>query len=183
MGKVHDEIGPRLQAWILDQPMFFVATAPLDADGHVNLSPKGLAGSFAVLDPHRCAYLDFTGSGAETIAHLHENGRIVVMLCAFAGPPQIVRLHGRGMVHLPGTPRFEELRGRFDNAREHGLRSIVEIDVERISDSCGYAVPLMSYQGQRELLEQWTDRKSVDDIADYQATRNATSIDGLPALR
>jgi hypothetical protein len=171
-----------LQAWILEQQMFFVATAPLAADGHVNVSPKGLSGTFTVLDPRRCAYLDFTGSGAETIAHLRENGRIVLMFCAFAGAPQIVRLHGRGAVHLPTSARFEQLRAGFDNPRSARARAVIEVSVQRISDSCGFGVPLMSYAGQRDLLEQWNDRKSAEDIADYQATRNATSIDGLPAL-
>lgn len=182
MGKVHDEIGPRLADWIRAQPMFFVGTAPLSADGHVNVSPKGLDGTLAVLGPRRVAYLEYTGSGVETVAHLRENSRIVLMLCAFTGPPQVVRLHGRGQVHLPGSPPFAELRPAFANPREDGVRSIVEIDVERISDSCGFAVPLMDYTGQRDLLDQWAERRSAEEIAAYQATRNAVSIDGLPGL-
>ena len=182
MSKVHAEIEPRLAEWILAQRMFFVATAPLDAAGHVNISPKGLDGTLAVLGPHRVAYLDFTGSGAETIAHLRENGRIVVMLCAYDGPPQIVRLHGRGVVHLPASARFEALRPGFANPRQAGVRSIIEIEVDRVSDSCGFAVPLMSHQGQRDLLDQWSDRKTPAELDEYRAARNSESIDGLPTL-
>jgi hypothetical protein len=182
VSKVHDEIGPRLADWIRAQPMFFVGTAPLSADGHVNISPKGLDGTLAVLGPHRVAYLEFTGSGVETIAHLRENSRIVLMLCAFTGPPQVVRLHGRGRVHLPGSATFAELRPAFGNPRENNVRSIIDIDVERISDSCGFAVPLMSCTGQRDLLDRWAERKSPEEIAAYKATHNPSSIDGLPGL-
>lgn len=182
MSKVHDGIDERLADWIRAQPMYFVGTAPLAGDGHVNLSPKGLDGTFAVLGPRRVAYLDFTGSGAETIAHLQENGRIVIMLCAFSGPPQIVRLHGRGTVHVADDLRFAQLRGHFTNPRTQGERSIIEVDVERVSDSCGFAVPLMTVDGQRDLLDQWADRKTPEQLDEYRATRNATSIDGLTAL-
>jgi hypothetical protein len=182
MSKVHDDIGPRLAEWIRAQPMFFVGTAPLSGDGLINLSPKGLDGTLAVLGPRRVAYLEFTGSGVETIAHLRENGRIVVMLCAFEGPPQIVRLHGHGRVHPPDSSEFATLRPEFRNPRTAGVRSIIEVEVDRVSDSCGFAVPRMTFGGQRDLLDQWSERKSTDEIADYQATRNAASIDGLPGL-
>lgn len=181
MSKVHDGIDDRLADWIRAQPMYFVATAPLAGDGHVNISPKGVDGTFAVLEAHRVAYLDFTGSGAETIAHVRENGRIVLMMCAFSGPPQIVRLHGRGTVHVPGDARFAELRPHFPNPRTHGQRSIIEVEVDRVSDSCGFAVPLMQVEGQRDLLTQWADRKTPDELDAYHATRNALSIDGLSA--
>lgn len=183
MSKIREGIDEKLADWIRAQPMYFVGTAPLAADGHLNVSPKGLAGTFAVLGPDRVAYLDFTGSGVETIAHLRENARIVIMFCAFAGPPQIVRLHGRGIVHLNGAQRFSELRENFSPVSTAGERSIVEVVVDRISDSCGFAVPLMTLNGHRDLLDQWAERKSAQELTDYQATRNAASIDGLPGLR
>jgi len=182
MGKLYDTIDGRLREFILAQPVFFVATAPSGADGHVNLSPKGMVGCFAVLDPHRVAYLDYTGSGAETIAHLRDNGRVALMFCAFTGPPNIVRLHGRGEAILPTDPRFAELSAAFDPPPERGLRSIIVVDVERMSDSCGFSVPFMDYVGERTLLAEWTARKSDDDLVAYRDQKNAASIDGLPAL-
>lgn len=178
MAKVHEAIDGRLKDFLLAQRMFFVATAPTAADGHVNLSPKGMAGTFAVLGPDRVAYLDYTASGVETIAHLRENGRIVLMFCAFEGPPNIVRLHGRGVPVLPGQPRFDELLAAFDTTSLHGLRSVIEVTVTRVSDSCGYAVPFMTYAGDRDLLHRWAARKSPAELDEYRATRNATSIDG-----
>src|SRR5215208_1361588 len=143
MGRIYDRIDDHQRAWIARQPLFFVGTAPLGADGHVNLSPKGPIGTLRVLDDHTVAYLDVVGSGAETIAHLRENGRIVVMLCAFEGPPRILRLHGRGEVVLPDDPRFEDLLARcaFDSPSiDEARRSIVVVHVSRIADSCGYGV-------------------------------------------
>ncbi len=182
MGKVYESLDGRLCDFVLAQRMFFVATAPSGPDGHVNLSPKGLAGSFAVLDEHRVAYLDYTGSGAETIAHLRDNRRIVLMFCAFEGPPKIVRLHGRGEPVLPGDPRFDALLAAFSHPPEPGLRSIIVVDLTRISDSCGYAVPVMAYVGDRDLLTQYNGRKTDDELVAYRAAKNATSLDGLPAL-
>jgi hypothetical protein len=183
MAQVFEVIDGRLKEFILAQRMFFVGTAPSDVDGHVNVSPKGMTGCFAVLGGHRVAYLDYTGSGAETIAHLRENGRIVLMFCAFEGPPKIVRLHGRGSVARPGEAGFAELLAAFPDPPDlHGLRSIIAVDVWRISDSCGYAVPLLKYQDDRDLLQQWSSRKSDEALEDYWATRNATSLDGLPAV-
>jgi len=153
MGKVYDEITPHQREWIARQAMFFVATAPLSADGHVNLSPKGPIGSLAVLGPREIAYLDVYGSGSETIAHLRENGRICVMLCAFEGPPRILRLHGRGEAIMRDDPRFEELLARAgfeDPSVPEARRSIIRVDVTRISDSCGYGVPLLRFEGLRE---------------------------------
>src|SRR4051812_36052921 len=150
MGKVFDGIDEHQREWIGRQALFFVGSAPLAGDGHVNVSPKGPIGSLRVLDDNTVAYLDAVGSGAETIAHLRENGRIVVMLCAFEGPPRIVRLHGRGEPVMPDDERFAELMERceFDDPSvPEGRRSVVLVDVERISDSCGYGVPLMSYEG------------------------------------
>jgi hypothetical protein len=179
MGKLYPEIDARLRAFIEAQHIFFVATSPLGG-GHVNLSPKG-RDSLRILGPHEAAYLDFVGSGAETIAHLRENGRIVVMLCAFEGPPRIVRLHGRGRVLEPTDAGFAALRERFPPALAG--RAVIAIDVERISDSCGYGVPLYSYTGERSHLEDWSDRKGPEGLRTYQRRNNARSVDGLPALR
>lgn len=180
MSKEHPEIGERLAEFILRQPVFFVGTAPSGGDGHVNVSPKGLAGSFAVLGPHEVAYLDLTGSGAETIAHLRDDGRICLMFCAFEGPPNVVRLHGRGEVLLPGSSGFEDLAGRF--ADHPGRRAIIRVDVDRVSDSCGYAVPRMTMEADREQLVKWARKKGEDGLEEYRRTRNSRSIDGLPAL-
>ncbi len=182
MSKLHEEITDRLAAFMLAQPVFFVATAPLAADGHLNVSPKGLAGTFAVLGRHRVAYLDYTGSGAETVAHLRENGRIVVMFCAFDGPPNIVRLHGTGRYVEAGTAAFDELRGHFAKETERGQRGIVVVDVTRVSDSCGYAVPRLAYVEDRDLLDRWSERKTPEQLDTYRRERNAVSLDGLPAL-
>ncbi len=178
--KLHDGIDERLRSFIEAQHIFFVATAPLSSDGHVNLSPKGLEGTFAVLGEHSVAYLDLTGSGSETVAHLRENGRITVMFCAFEGPPNIVRLHGRGRYVALDDVEFDSYRGLF--AEHSGTRGVVVIDVERVSDSCGYAVPLMDHQGDRDLLTRWADNRGDERLATYRTTRNARSIDGLPAL-
>jgi hypothetical protein len=183
MGKVMSEIDDRLRDWLLAQPMFFVASAPLAGDGRVNVSPKGMGGTFAVLGPLRVGYLDYFGSGAETIAHVRENGRITIMCCAFSGPPKIVRLHGRGRVVREGDSEYATLRGEFGKPRDLGLRSIVVVDVERVSDSCGYSVPLMDYVADRDVLDRSHERRDEEYFETYAATRNAASIDGLPALR
>jgi len=182
MAKVYEAIDGRLREFVLAQPVYFVATAPSGPSGHVNLSPKGGSGTFAVLDERRVAYLDYTGSGAETIAHLRDNGRITVMFCSFAGPPKIVRLHGRGVTVPVGAPRFAELMARFTVEPAPGLRSIIEIEVTRISDSCGFQVPLMDYAGERHLLAEWAERKGETGLVRYRVTNNTASIDGLPAL-
>jgi hypothetical protein len=181
MGKLYPEIDDSLRAFIEAQHVFFVATAPLGASGHVNLSPKGLD-SFRVLGPRQVGYLDHVGSGAETIAHLRENGRIVLMLCAFEGRPRIVRLHGRGRVLEPQDPGFGALREQFP-AGAPPTRALIAIEVERISDSCGYAVPLYAFVAERTQLDDWSDRKGADGLRTYQRKHNAQSIDGLPALR
>jgi len=185
MGKVHDDIGPELQAFLERQPMFFVATAPLTPDGHVNVSPKGLDGTFAVLDPRRVAYLDLTGSGIETVAHVRENGRICVMFCAFDGRPTIVRLHGTGSVLTPDDPGFDEALAAFGEAgtsRRHGARSVITVAVHRVSDSCGYAVPRMDLVAEREVLDLAHAKKSPEVMAAYRRDRNAESLDGLRGL-
>jgi hypothetical protein len=179
MGKLYDEIDAGLQAFIEAQRIFFVATAPLDASGHVNLSPKGLD-TFRVLAPHKVAYLDYVGSGAETIAHLKENRRIVMMWCAFQGPPRIVRLHGRGEVLEPPHTEYRSIRQLFPDAPAG--RAIIVVDIHRISDSCGFGVPLYEFQEQRPQLADWADRKGTEGLSKYQVDRNASSIDGLPAV-
>lgn len=180
MGKVFDGIDGRLAGWIQAQPVFFVATAPLAGDGLVNCSPKALAGTFTVLGGRSVAYLDLTGSGVETIAHLRENGRIVLMFCAFEGRPRIVRLYGRGEPVLPADPRFGELASRF--GQRPGVRAVVLVEVGRVSDSCGYAVPLMDFVGDRDVLDRWAEKKGEDGLVAYRAEKNAVSIDGLPGL-
>lgn len=178
MGKVLDSITDDLRAFIERQAMFFVGSAPLSAEGHVNLSPKGLD-SFRVLSPLQVAYLDVTGSGNETAAHLTENGRITFLFCAFAGPPMIVRLHGVGRVVLPDMTEWDTLRGHFI---EHpGTRQIIVADIHRVSTSCGFAVPRMDFVEQRDTLIRWAEKKGKDDLAQYRAEKNASSIDGLPA--
>lgn len=181
MGKVHDGIDDALRTFLEQQPVFFVATAPLAADGRVNVSPKGGRGTFVVDGPHRVAYLDLTASGAETIAHLRENGRITIMACAFEGRPNIVRLHGRGRVVALGDPELDAWLPRFPE--RPGVRSVVVVDVDRVSDSCGFAVPLMEYVGERDVLDKINARKEVSgELEDYRARKNSTSIDGLPAV-
>ena len=189
MARTYEQIDEHLREWIARQPMFFVASAPLAADGHVNLSPKGPGGSLRVLGPAQVAYLDIVGSGAETIAHLRENGRIVVMFCAFEGPPRIVRLHGRGEVLLPEDPRYGPLlaQAAFEEVTvPEARRAIVLVDVARISSSCGYGVPLMDYAGARPHTDAWS-RKLLrtggpDAVARYQHEHNRESIDGLPGV-
>jgi hypothetical protein len=188
VGKIFDAIDERLRAWIDAQALFFVGTAPLGVDGHVNISPKAPIGSLRVLGPHTLAYLDVIGSGAETIAHLRENRRIVVMICAFAGPPRIVRFHGKGRVVFAGEPAFDELvaRGAFvDPSVPEVRRAIIVVDVTRIADSCGYGVPLMHYEGARTQMVAWGERKIAagpDTLEKYVHEKNARSVDGLPAV-
>src|SRR5262249_2031375 len=161
------------------QHVFFVASAPLDAGGHINLSPKGLD-TFRILGPRTVAYLDLTGSGIETVAHVKENGRLVIMFCAFEGPPKIVRLHGRGECLEPGHPGFDAVLLKFPS--RSSTRAIIRLQLERISDSCGYGIPLFEYREQRAQLIDWAERKGAQGIADYQRDKNARSIDGLPGL-
>jgi hypothetical protein len=179
MGKLYEALDERLARFIERQHVFFVATAPLAGEGLINLSPKGLD-SFRVLGPRSVAWLDLTGSGAETIAHLRENGRIVVMFCSFDGPPNILRLQGRGEVIEPHGAEFETLRAQFP--KHPGTRSVIRVAVERIADSCGYAVPLLRFEGERSALLEWAERKSPEELAEYQQTKNTLSLDGLPAL-
>jgi Pyridoxamine 5'-phosphate oxidase len=181
VGKIYDTIDEHLVAWIGRQSMFFVATAPAGGDGHINLSPKGPIQTLRILDERTVAYLDLVGSGAETIAHLRENGRIVVLLCAFAGPPRILRLHGRGEVLAAGEIEFPEVE-----VLPQQPRSVIRVNVDRIADSCGFGVPLMDYVGERPNSRRWTEGKlskeGPDAIERYKLAKNSVSIDGLPAL-
>ncbi|MEN9220832.1 MAG: pyridoxamine 5'-phosphate oxidase family protein [Thermostichus sp. BF3_bins_97] len=177
MAKVHDSITPALQQFIAAQQIFFVATAPLAANGHVNLSPKGLQ-SFRLLSPHQVAYLDLTGSGNETSAHLAENQRITLMFCAFEDPPCILRLYGRGQVILPDSREWKTWIPQFDVVP--GARQIIWVEVERVQTSCGMGVPLYAYRGQRQSLVQWAATKGEAGLQAYQHQKNQLSIDGLP---
>jgi hypothetical protein len=186
VGKVYEEVGGPLRDWLLAQPVFFVGTAPSGDGGHVNVSPKGGSGVFRALGPTRVAYLDYVGSGIETVAHLRENGRIVLMFCAFEGPPRIVRLHGRGRAALVGSADYDTLLAEGGFAVDAGVRGIVEVDVTRIADSCGYGVPLMRLEGERPQREAWVDRKlrqgGPNGVLDYAAGANERSLDGLPGI-
>jgi hypothetical protein len=179
MSKQLERIDTELAAWIKKQPLFFVATAPLSAGGHVNLSPKG-GDAFCVLGAKEVAYQDFTGSGAETAAHLRENGRIVIMFCAFEGPPRILRLHGRGTIVLPGGARFASLAKLFPE--NPGTRAFVHVAVEGVATSCGYSVPLLQFTGYRDALDKWAQKKGPEGLKDYRMQKNQLSIDGLPAF-
>lgn len=179
MAQVFEGIDDSLRAWIQGQRLFFVATAPLDEDGFVNCSPKGYD-NFRILGDHEVAYLELTGSGIETVAHLQENGRIVLMFCSFDQTPRIVRLHGKGTVHPIGSPEFDALLPHFEP--QHGMRSIVHVAVTRISDSCGYGVPRYEYLGDRPTLNRYWQAKGADETRRYQQTRNACSVDGLPGM-
>ncbi len=161
--------------------MFFVATAPSGDGGHVNCSPKGMD-TFRVISPTEVAWLDHVGSGAETIAHLRQNGRIVVMFCAFEGPARILRIHGRGETVEPADPRFAPLRSRFP-AEAPAVRSVILVSVTRVAESCGWGVPLYAWQGSRTQLQEWADKKGPDGLEEYQRQKNGSSLDGLPALR
>ena len=179
MAKTFERISDSLKSWVEAQPMFFVASAPLDGDGLVNCSPKGLD-SLRILGPTQVAYLDLTGSGAETIAHLRENGRMVIMLNAFWGPPRIVRFHGKGRAVFPSDYDWADFAQHFPETP--GTRAIIVLEATRISDSCGYAVPEMELKGQRDTLIKWAERKGDDGVAKYQQHNNAQSLNGLPAV-
>jgi pyridoxamine 5'-phosphate oxidase-like protein len=181
MGKVFEALNPRLTEFVLQQPMFFVATAPAGDAGHVNVSPKGLAGTLVVIDRSTVAYLDVTGSGVETIAHIRDNGRITLMFCAFEGPPMILRLFGRGEVLLPDDAGFTDLRPRFAPDMK-AVRSIIVVNVTEVRTSCGYGVPLMSFVDDRDDQSRWADRQGDDGLVRYWTEKNQASLDDLPGL-
>jgi hypothetical protein len=180
MSDPYKELDQGLQTFIAEQQIFFVSTAPSSGDGHINVSPKGLD-SFRILGPRQVAYLDLTGSGVETIAHLRENRRVTIMFCAFSGRPRIVRLYGQGRAVERADAQWNEHSRRFPEYLS--ARSLVLVEVERIADSCGYGVPLYEYVGQRSQLTDWAQRKGADGVAQYQSQKNRQSIDGLPGLR
>lgn len=179
MAKTWPNINNELKAWIEKQPVYFLASAPLQGDGHINLSPRGLD-SLRIINEREVIMLDLTGSGNETAAHLHENGRLTIMLCAFEGEPRILRLFGHGTVIRDSHETWQTYRSKF--ARElPGVRQIFHCQVNRVQTSCGFGVPLMAFQKQRDLLTNWANKKSDQAILEYQLNNNATSIDGLPA--
>jgi hypothetical protein len=179
MGRIQAEIEEHIQKMILAQRVFFVATAPLAGDGNLNLSPKGLD-TFRILGPRTVAYLDVIGSGIETIAHLKENGRIILMFCNFEGPPAIVRLHGRGRVIEPAAREFPDLRSQFPPYET--TRAIIVVDVTRVSNSCGFGVPLLRYEGERDQHFRWAQKKGPEGLRAYKQEKNRRSIDGLTGL-
>ncbi len=180
MGKLFPDIDERNARFIRAQRVFFVATAPLDGEGLVNCSPKGIE-SLAVLDPKTVAYLDLTGSGIETVSHLRENGRIVFMFCALEGPPRILRLHGRGEVIEPGDPEWQELASRFPSYPN--ARAVVRARIHRVADSCGYGVPQYRFERERGQLHDWAASKGEEGIESYKRENNHESLDRLPGLR
>nr|WP_145157286.1 pyridoxamine 5'-phosphate oxidase family protein [Paenibacillus terrae] len=177
MGKQFPAMLPEHMDFIRKQHMFFVGTAPLSQEGHVNLSPKGYD-TFRILSENRVAYLDLTGSGNETSAHLEENGRITIMFCAFEGPANIMRLYGTGAVILPDSREWETLYPLFDPMP--GARQIITIDVHKVQTSCGYAVPFMTYEKERDTLNRWAEHKGEQGLHDYWQEKNRSTIDGLP---
>ena len=187
MGKVYAGLDERLRQFISAQPVFFVATAPSGSGGHVNVSPKGYRDTFTILGEHTVAYLDLSGSGAETIAHVRQNGRITLMFCSFTRTPKILRLQGTGRVVRPGSAEWDELICHFPAGLAFGAgaeqyRAIIVAELDRIADSCGYAVPLMELREERDLLTTSNARKTPERLDAERAERNAVSIDGIPAL-
>lgn len=179
MGKLYEAIDDSIRHFIEAQPVFFVGTAPLDREGHVNVSPKGLD-TLRILGPRTIAYLDLTGSGIETVSHLKENGRIVLMFCAFQGPPRILRVHGRGRVVESKDAEFEALACNFPSLE--GKRSVIIVDILRIADSCGFGVPLLKFEAQRNQLTAWASRLGPEKMAAYRQEKNSESIDSMRGL-
>jgi hypothetical protein len=179
MGKDYQEIDGKIRRWMEAQHMFFVSTAPRSGTGLINCSPKGLD-ALRISGPRQLIYADTGGSGIETVAHLKENGRIVVMMCAFAGPPKIYRFYGRGRPLEPHEEEFSAHIGLFPDMRI--VRNLIVIEVERIRDSCGYGVPMYDFRKQRESMQNWADARTLDDIIDYRIERNEKSLDGLKGL-
>jgi hypothetical protein len=179
MGQTYESIDAKLREWLSAQKVFFVATAPFAQEGHVNCSPKD-GESFRVLNPKTLVYLDLTGSGVETIAHVKENKRIVLMFCAFTGAPKIVRLHGIGDVIEPAHAEFEPYRAIFPTRT--GIRAFIKVCLTRISDSCGYGVPLYDYRGERSQLKKWAEHKGEESLLEYRQNHNVQSIDRLEGV-
>jgi hypothetical protein len=179
VGKVYAEIDEAMRDWIAAQPLWFVATAPLAANGLVNVSPRG-HDTFSVLGPRRVGWVDYTGSGVETIAHLRENGRVCLMFASFDSRPRIVRLHGHGQVREPGDPDFDLVTAA--HPAHPSTRAVIVVDVERVSDSCGFGVPVMEFVAERDLLRLFAEKKGHEGMATYRTEKNSQSIDGLAGL-
>ena len=177
MAKFFDFIQTHHREFIQQQKMFFVASAPLSVEGHVNLSPKGID-SFRVLSDNSVAYMDIIGSGNETSAHLIENGRITFMFCAFEGPPNILRLYGHGRTVLPGDPDWNALANLFE--LHLATRQIIVAEIDKVQTSCGFSVPLYDYLGERDHADKWANAKGAEGLEVYKKEKNRVSIDGLP---
>lgn len=177
MGDVLESLTEDHIAWAMNQKIFFVSTAPLSESGHINCSPKA-SGCYQFPDNETFIYSDFTGSANETIAHVNENGRILIMFCSFEGPPRIMRLHGQGQVILPGHQDFNTFKTQFPE--NLGLRSFIKVAINRASVSCGYSVPLFEFAGHRDALDKWAHVQGEEKLKEYRANKNSTSIDGLP---
>ncbi|VAW90907.1 hypothetical protein MNBD_GAMMA22-217 [hydrothermal vent metagenome] len=176
MAKVHPEITPDLANWISEQAMYFLASAPLTETGHVNVSPRGVH-SLHILDSKHVLLLDLTGSGNETAAHIAENSRLTVMFCAFTGKPKILRLYGGAESILPDHPEWMTLRDKFPQGIA-GVRQLFRLNIKRVQTSCGFGVPLMDFVAQRELLTEWSSKRSEQEMSEYRQNKNAVSIDG-----
>ena len=177
MGKFHESIADHHKYFIESQHLFFVSTAPLNAGGHINLSPKGL-NSFRILSPTRVAYMDIVGSGNETSAHILENGRITFMFCAFDGSPKILRLYGKGHTVLPDDREWPELSSHFNLLPS--TRQIIVADIFKIQTSCGFGVPYYEYTGERDHSHKWAEKKGIEGLEEYKQEKNLVSLDGLP---
>ena len=177
MAKFYDSINSDIQDWIKQQKIFFVASAPLTAEGHVNVSPRG-HDCLRIFDENTVAWLDLTGSGNESSAHIMENGRLTIMFCAFEGAPRILRLYGQGEVVLPESERWQELAPHF--TMMPGARQIIVNHVTKVQTSCGFAVPFFDYQGERDSLVKYAETKGEDGMIEYRREKNVESIDGLP---
>ncbi len=179
MAKVYDELDDRLCRFIAEQKLFFVGSAPRDDQGLVNVSPKGMD-ALRILDSTTVAYLDFTGSGIESVAHVKENGRLVIMFCSFDKSPMILRLHGRATVTERHDPQWQELQSHFPPSRM--ARCIIKMSVTRIADSCGWGVPMYDYVGERDQYRKYSDQIDDAGLRQAQLESNLKSINGLPGL-
>lgn len=179
MGKFHTSISAVHEQFIQQQHLFFVSTAPLSGEGHINCSPKGLD-CFRVLSPYMVAYMDLISSGNETSAHTLENGRITIMFCSFQGPPNILRLYGKGFTVLPGSEEWEEFAPHF--TIYPSTRQIIVAEITTVQTSCGFGVPLFDYVGERDIHFDWAKTKGEQGLAEYIADKNLKSMDGLPTV-
>jgi hypothetical protein len=177
MGKFHDSIKPAHKEFIREQHIFFVSTAPLQGDGRINLSPKGLD-SFRVFSDSEVGYMDLISSGNETSAHTLENGRITIMFCSFKDAPNILRLYGKGRTILPDTPEWEQYAPHFNIVPS--TRQLIIADIDLVQTSCGFGVPLFEYTGERDIHFEWAQKKGPEGLKEYVAANNLVSLDGLP---